>query len=77
MILILFIFLLHQDSMANSLQRKNIKEIKEPKKIKVKLYLLSEIDMLLMVEKGGICHAIYRYVKFNSKYMKNDKNKKS
>ena len=34
--------------------------------------------MLLMVEKGirgGICHAIYRYVKGNNKYMKNyDKN---
>ena len=30
--------------------------------------------MLLMVEKrirGGICHAIYRYVKANNKYMKN------
>ena len=30
--------------------------------------------MLLMVEKvirGGICHAIQRYVKANNKYMKN------
>ena len=30
--------------------------------------------MLLMVEKGirgGICHAIHRYVKANNKYMKN------
>ena len=29
--------------------------------------------MLLMVEKsiiGGICHALHRYVKANSKYMK-------
>ena len=37
--------------------------------------------MLLMVEngvKGRICHAIYRYVKANKKYMKDyDKNKKS
>ena len=37
--------------------------------------------MLLMVEKvirGGICHSIYRYVKANSKYMKDyDKNKES
>ena len=34
--------------------------------------------MLLMVEKSiwsGICHAVYRYVKTNNKYMKNyDKN---
>ena len=34
-----------------------------------------------MVEKeirGGICHAIYRYAKANSKYMNNyDKNKES
>ena len=37
--------------------------------------------MLLMVEKGirgGICHAIYQYVKANNKYIKNyDKNKES
>ena len=37
--------------------------------------------MLLMVEKGRrgkICHAIYRCVKANTKYMKNcDKNKES
>ena len=49
------------------------------KKTKVKLDLLTEIDMLLMVEKGnrgGICHSIYRYVKANNKYMKDyDKNK--
>ena len=33
------------------------------KKAKVKLDLLTDIDMLLMVEKGirgGICHSIYR-----------------
>ena len=44
----------------------------------VKLELLTDIDMLLMVEirfGGGICHAIYRYAKANKKYMKNyDKN---
>ena len=43
------------------------------KKTKVKLDLLADIDMLLMIEKGirgGICHAIYQYVKRNNKYMK-------
>ena len=43
------------------------------KKAKVKLDLLTDIDMLLMVEKsirGGICHSIYRYAKANNKYMK-------
>ena len=50
------------------------------KKIEVKLELLTEIDMLLMVEKGirgGICHTICRYAKANSKYLKEyDKNKR-
>ena len=44
------------------------------KKTGVKLELLTDIDMLLMVEKdirGGICHAIHRYAKVNNKYMKN------
>ena len=49
------------------------------KKAKVKLDLLTDIDMLLKVEKdirGGICHSIYRYAKANNKYMKvYDKNK--
>ena len=47
----------------------------------MELDFLTDIDMLLMVEKsirGGICHSIYRYEKANNKYMKNyDKNKKS
>ena len=46
-----------------------------------KLDLLTDIDMLLMFEKGirgGICHSIHRYTKGNNKYMKDyDKNKES
>ena len=36
------------------------------KKMEVELELLTNIDMLLMIEKsirGGICHSIYRYAK--------------
>ena len=51
------------------------------KKTEVKLELLTDIDMLLMVEKGirrGICHAIHRYAKTNNKYMKDyDKHRES
>ena len=51
------------------------------KKTKVKLDLLTDTDMLLMVEKGiieGICHDIHQYSKVNSKYVKDyDKNKDS
>ena len=51
------------------------------KKTEVKLELLTDIDMLLMVEKGirgGICHAIHSYAKANNKYMKDhDKNEES
>ena len=51
------------------------------KKTKVKLDLLTNIDMLLLVEKGireGICHSFYQYAKANDKYMQDyDKNKES
>ena len=43
------------------------------KKTKVKLDLLTDIDILLMVEKGvrgWICDSIYWYLKANNKYMK-------
>ena len=45
------------------------------KKTKLKLKLLTDIDMLLMVGKrirGGICHAIHRHPKASNKYMKNN-----
>ena len=44
------------------------------KKTEVELELLTNIGMLLMVEKrirGGICHAIHKYAKANNRYMKN------
>ena len=44
------------------------------KKSEVELELLTNVDMLLMVEKdirGRICHAIQRYARANNKYMKN------
>ena len=51
------------------------------KKTSVKLEILTDIEMLLIVEKGirgGICQAIYRYARANNKYMKNyDKSIKS
>ena len=51
------------------------------KETEVKLEILTDNNMLLMVEKGvkgGICHTIHRYAKANKKYMKDyDNNKKS
>ena len=50
------------------------------KKTEVKLELLTDVDMLVMVEKGirgGIWNSINRYAKTNNKYVKDyDKNKK-
>ena len=51
------------------------------KKTNLKLELLTDYDMLLMVEegiRGGISHSIHRHARVNNNYMKNyDKNKES
>ena len=51
------------------------------KKTNVELELITDYDMLLMIEdriRGGICHAIQRYAKANNKYMKDyNKDKES
>ena len=51
------------------------------KKSEVKLESLTDIHILLMVQKGnrgGICHIIYQYANPNNKYIKDyDKNKES
>ena len=47
----------------------------------MKLELLTDVDLLLIVEKGireGICHGIHTYAKANNKCMKNyDENEES
>ena len=43
------------------------------KKTEVKLELLTDIGMLIMVQKGirgGICDGIHQYAKVDNKYMK-------
>ena len=47
------------------------------KKTNIELELLTDYNMLLMVEEeitGGICHSIHRYAKAKNKYMKNYNN---
>ena len=42
------------------------------KKTNVELELLTDYDMLLMIEegiRGGICHAVHRYAKVNNIYI--------
>ena len=45
-----------------------------------RIRIITDVDMLLMVEKGlrgGICHVIHRYSKTNNKCMKNYDKKES
>ena len=69
--LILYILCLHQDQHGKLVL----------KMTGVKLELITDYDMLLMIEKrirSGICQPIHSYAKANNKYIKNyDKNNES
>ena len=44
------------------------------KKTNVNLKLLTDVNMLLMIEstiRGGMCQSVHRYAKANNKYMNN------
>ena len=72
---------IHEPDLAKFLSTLGLAWQAASKKTKVKLDLSTDIDRLLMVEKGirkGICHSIHQYAKANNKYMKDyDKNKES
>ena len=72
---------IHEADPAKSLSASELSWPAALKVTKVKLELLTDICILLMVEKGireGICHSINRYAKANHKYIKDyDKNKES
>ena len=82
----------NKESFYSNLNMENINDIDDRhgnnmarqaclKKTNIKLELLTDYDMLLMVEegiRGGICHSIHRHAKANYKYMENyDENKES
>ena len=73
--------MIHEPNHANILSAPGLAQQADFKKTKVKLDLLTDIDILLMVQKGirgAICHSIYRYAKANNKYMKDyNKSKES
>ena len=72
---------IHEADPAKSLSASELSWPAALKVTKVKLELLTDICILLMVEKGireGIYHSINRYAKANHKYIKDyDKNKES
>ena len=73
-------FTIYQQDPANCLSARGLAGQAAFKKTKVELEILTDIDMLLMVEKRNtwrICDCINRYAKANSKHLKDsDKNKK-